>query len=311
MFRYIVRRLLQMVLAFFGTTLIVFALMFAGRGDARHVAQSLAGERPISEAQVQALIQTFHLNDTFFEQYFYYIKGLLHGDFGMSLTGQSINDILERAWPVTARLALVAIVFAILFGVTAGVIAGIWRGGIFDNFTLIVTLIVIGIPSIVLAPVAQYLFAVKWSIFPATAGAHPSLYALLLPGMVLGSLSLATALRLTRASVSENMRADYVRTARSKGLRSNRVIGIHVLRNSLIPIVTFLGVELGNLMGGAIVTEGVFNVPGVGSYLFRAIRTGDGPLVIGFVSVLVIVYLVINLIVDVLYAVLDPRIRYE
>ncbi|GAA1735269.1 ABC transporter permease [Luedemannella helvata] len=311
MFRYIVRRLLQMVVAFFGTTLIVFALMFAGRGDARNVAQSLAGERPVSEAQLNRLIEEFHLNDGFFAQYFYYITGLLRGDFGTSLTGQPIGDILARAWPVTAKLAVVAILFAILFGVTAGIIAGIRRGGIFDNSTLILTLVVIGIPSIVLAPVSQYLFAVKWPIFPATAGANPNLYQLLLPGMVLGSLSLATALRLTRTSVGENLRSDYVRTARSKGMPPRRVIGVHVLRNSLIPIVTFLGVELGNLMGGAIVTEGVFNVPGVGQYLFRSIRTGDGPLVIGFVSILVIVYLVINLVVDVLYAVLDPRIRYE
>ena len=128
---------------------------------------------------------------------------------------------------------------------------------------------------------------------------------------MLGSLSLATALRLTRASVAENLRADYVRTARSKGLRQRRVVGVHVLRNSLIPVVTFLGVELGNLMGGAIITEGVFNIPGVGFNLFRGIRTEDGPLVVGIVSVLVVIYLVANLVVDLLYAVLDPRIRYE
>ena len=129
---------------------------------------------------------------------------------------------------------------------------------------------------------------------------------------MLGSLSLATALRLTRTSVAENLRADYVRTARSEGpgqaARSSRV---HVLRNSLIPVITFLGVELGNLMSGAIITEGVFNIPGVGFNLFRGIRTEDGPLVVGIVSVLVVVYLVSNLVVDVLYAVLDPRIRYE
>jgi len=195
--------------------------------------------------------------------------------------------------------------------VTAGIVAGIRRGSIFDNSTLVLTLVVIGIPTIVLAPLAQYLFAVKWPIFPAPAGADPNLYQLLLPGLVLGSLSLATALRLTRASVAENLRSDYVRTARSKGLVRRRIVGVHVLRNSLIPIVTFIGVELGNLMGGAIITEGVFNVPGVGLNLFKSVKVGDGPLVVGIVSVLVVIYLVINLIVDVLYAVLDPRIRYE
>ena len=171
-------------------------------------------------------------------------------------------------------------------------LAGIRRGSIFDNSTLVLTLLVLGIPTIVLAPLAQYLLGVKWQLFPATAGADPSFYALLLPGIVLGSLSLATALRLTRTSVAENLRADYVRTARSKGLPKRRVVSVHVLRNSLIPVITFLGVELGNLMSGAIITEGVFNIPGVGFNLFRGIRTEDGPLVVGIVSVLVVVYLV-------------------
>ena len=141
--------------------------------------------------------------------------------------------------------------------------------------------------------------------------ATPTFWALLLPALVLGSLVIATELRVTRASVAENLRADYVRTARAKGLSRKRVIGVHVLRNSLIPVVTLIGVDIGGLMSGAIVTEGVFNIPGVGFNLFRGIRTEDGPLVVGFVSVLVIVFLVVNLLVDLLYAALDPRIRYE
>ncbi|GAB3953691.1 hypothetical protein GCM10027614_59500 [Micromonospora vulcania] len=178
---------------------------------------------------------------------------------------------------MTVKLALIALAVAIIFGVSAGVIAGIRRASIFDNSTLVLTLLVLGIPTIVLAPLAQYFLGVKWQLFPPTAGAEPTFYALLLPGIVLGSLSLATALRLTRASVAENLRADYVRTARSKGLVKRRIVTVHVLRNSLIPVVTFLGVELGNLMSGAIITEGVFNIPGVGFNLFRGIRTEDGP----------------------------------
>jgi oligopeptide transport system permease protein len=312
MFRYIVRRLLQMVLTFFGTTLIVYALMFAGQGDP---VQALAGERPVNAAQRAYLTERFHLDKTgidgFFYRYFDYLGNLLRGDLGESLTGRRIGDILAQAWPVTMKLALIAIMVAIIFGVTAGIIAGLRRGSLFDNATLLLTLLVLGVPTIVLAPLAQYLLGVEWSIFPPTAGADPDLYALLLPGIVLGSLSLATALRLTRTSVAENLRADYVRTAKAKGLPTRRVVGLHVLRNSMIPVITFLGVELGNLMGGAIVTEGVFNIPGVGFNLFRAIRTEDGPLVVGIVSVLVLVYLVTNLVVDILYAVLDPRIRYE
>ncbi|WP_026271333.1 ABC transporter permease [Salinispora oceanensis] len=312
MVRFILRRLLQMVLAFFGTTLIVYALMFAGQGDP---IQALAGERPVTDAQRAYLTEKFHLDrtgiDGFFYRYFDYIRNLLQGDLGESLTGRQIGDILAAAWPVTIKLALIAMTVTVLVGVTAGVLAGIRRASIFDNSTLLLTLVVLAVPTIVLAPIAQYFLGVRWQLFPPTAGADPDFYALLLPGIVLGSLSLATALRLTRTSVAENLRADYVRTARSKGLVKRRIVGIHVLRNSLIPVVTFLGVELGNLMGGAIITEGVFNIPGVGFNLFRAIRTEDGPLVVGIVSVLVVVYLIANLVVDVLYAVLDPRIRYE
>ncbi|MFI7076588.1 ABC transporter permease [Micromonospora sp. NPDC049903] len=301
-----------MVLAFFGTTLIVYALMFAGQGDP---IQALAGERPVTEAQRAYLTEKYHLDATgvggFFYRYVDYLSNLLRGDLGESLTGRSIGDILATAWPVTIKLALIAIAVAVIFGVTAGVLAGIRRAGIFDNATLLLTLLVLGIPTIVLAPLAQYFLGVRWQVFPPTAGADPDFRSLLLPGIVLGSLSLATALRLTRTSVAENLRADYVRTARSKGLPNRRVVSVHVLRNSLIPVITFLGVEVGNLMSGAIITEGVFNIPGVGFNLFRGIRTEDGPLVVGIVSVLVVVYLVSNLVVDVLYAVLDPRIRYE
>jgi oligopeptide transport system permease protein len=308
MFRYIVRRLLQMVLTFFGATFIVYGLMFANQDDP---IQALAGERPISAAQRQALTERYHLDEPFLKQYWYYMKGLLTGDFGTSLTGRHISGMMADAWPVTIRLALTAIVIAVLIAISAGVVSGIRRGGAFDNVTLFLTLIILSLPIVVLAPLTQLVFGVKLHWFPPTAGAHPTFWALLLPAVVLGSLVLATELRVTRSSVAENLRADYVRTARAKGLARSRVIGVHVLRNSLIPVVTLIGVDIGNLMSGAIVTESVFNIPGVGFNLFRGIRTEDGPLVVGFVSVLVIVFLVINLLVDLLYAALDPRIRYE
>ncbi|MEV4628987.1 ABC transporter permease [Micromonospora sp. NPDC049523] len=311
MFRFIVRRLLQMVLTFIGATLLVYALMFSNQGSPARVIQSLVGERPVTPAQVQALTERYHLNEGFWVQYGYYMKGLLHLDFGTSLTGRPIGDMIAQAWPVTIRLAVIGVLFAVLFGVTAGVVAGIRRSGIFDNATLILTLLLISIPTIVLAPVAQFFFGIKLGWFPPTAGGDPTWWALVLPGLVLGSLSLATYSRLTRTSVAENLRADYVRTAKAKGLPPRRVIGVHVLRNSLIPVVTYIGIDIGGLMSGAIITEGVFNIPGVGFNLFRGIRTEDGPLVVGFVSLLVIVFLVANLIVDIMYAVLDPRIRYE
>jgi oligopeptide transport system permease protein len=308
MFRYIVRRLLQMVLTFFGATFIVYALMFANQDNPL---QALAGERPLTENVRQALTERYHLDEPFLMQYWYYMKGLLTGDFGTSLTGRQIADMMTTAWPITIKLALIAIVIAATVAVLAGVISGIRRGSIFDNVTLVITLIILSLPIIVLAPLSQLIFGIKLGWFPPTAGAHPTFWALLMPAVVLGSLVVATELRVTRASVAENLRSDYVRTARAKGLSRRRVIGVHVLRNSLIPVVTLIGVDIGGLMSGAIVTEGVFNIPGVGFNLFRGIRTEDGPLVVGFVSILVIVFLVVNLLVDLLYAALDPRIRYE
>jgi oligopeptide transport system permease protein len=219
--------------------------------------------------------------------------------------------MLADAWPVTFRLSLLAIAIAATVAIVAGVLSAIRRGSIFDNTTLFLTLIVLAMPIVVLAPLAQLVFGIKLGWFPPTAGKDASLWELLLPAAVLGSLVVATELRVTRASVAENLRLDYVRTARAKGLTGKRVIGVHVLRNSLIPVITLIGVDIGALMSGAIVTEKIFNIPGVGFNLWRGIRTEDGPLVVGFVSVLVIVFLVVNLIVDLLYAALDPRIRYE
>lgn len=308
MFRYFVRRLLQMVLTFFGATFIVYALMFANQDDPL---QALAGERPLPENQRQALTELYHLNEPFLVQYGYYMRGMLTGDFGTSLTGRDIAETMMNAWPVTIKLALMAIIFGATFAVTAGVISGIRRGGVFDNSTLVVTLGLLALPIVVLAPLTQLLLGIKLQWFPATADRDATFFQLLLPALVLGSLVVATELRVTRASVAENLRSDYVRTARAKGLSRQRVIGVHVLRNSLIPVVTLIGVDLGGLMSGAIVTEGVFNIPGVGFNLFRGIRTEDGPLVVGFVSILTIVFLVSNLVVDLLYAALDPRIRYE
>jgi oligopeptide transport system permease protein len=308
MFRYIVRRLLQMVLTFFGATFIVYALMFANQDDPL---QALAGDRPITDSERLALTERYHLDDSFLQQYWYYMKGLLTGDFGTSLTGRKVSAMMSEAWPVTIRLALMAIVIAAVVAIVAGVISGIRRGGLFDNATLVITLILLSLPIVVLAPLAQLFFGIKLGWFPPTAGRDATLFALVLPALVLGSLVVATELRVTRSSVAENLRSDYVRTARAKGLSRRRVIGVHVLRNSLIPVVTLIGVDIGQLMSGAIVTEGVFNIPGVGFNLFRGIRTEDGPLVVGFVSVLVIVFLVVNLLVDLLYAALDPRIRYE
>ena len=179
-----------------------------------------------------------------------------------------------------------------------------------DNLVLVSTTAVISIPIFVLGFLAQILFGMRWQIFPI-AGIQEGLYSYVLPAMVLGSVSLAYVARLTRTSLIENLRADYVRTATAKGLSRRRVVGIHTMRNSVIPVVTYLGVDFGALMGGAIITETIFNIPGIGRAVFEAVGRQENTVVVGIVTFLVLVYLSANLFVDVLYAVLDPRIRYE
>src|SRR5512139_3871339 len=308
MYRFILRRLLQAALTFVGATLIVYALMFSIASDPL---QALAGERPLSPSQRVQLTAQYHLDEPFIVQYGYYMKGLVSGDMGRTITGRPIADVLAEAWPRTIQLALIAIAIVIVFGVLGGVVAGLRRGGVFDQASLAFTLVVIGTPVFVLGTVFQTVFAVELGWFRPSFAPELGIATYVLPAIVLGLLSLATAMRLTRTSVVENLRADYVRTANAKGLTRRRVVGVHVLRNSLIPVLTFLGTEFGALMGGAMVTEGIFNIPGVGGRLFQGIRLEDGPLVVTIVSLLILIYLVINLVVDLLYAVLDPRIRHE
>jgi oligopeptide transport system permease protein len=308
MSRFVIRRLLQSVLTFFGATLIVYALMFSIATDPL---QALAGERPLSESQRAQLTAQYHLDRPFFVQYGYYIGGLLTGNMGRTITGRPIADVLAEAWPRTVQLTIITMIIVIVIGVTGGVIAGLRRGGVFDQTTLALTLVVIGTPIFVLGTVFQTVFAVELGWFRPSFAPELGIATYVLPAIVLGLLSLATAMRLTRTSVAENLRADYVRTANAKGLAWRRVVSVHVLRNSLIPVMTFLGTELGLLMGGAMVTEGIFNIPGVGGRLFQGIRLEDGPLVVTIVSLLIVIYLVTNLLVDLMYAVLDPRIRHE
>ncbi|GAA5178386.1 ABC transporter permease [Rugosimonospora acidiphila] len=306
MFRFIVRRVLQMILVFVATTFIVYALMFAAANDP---VQALVGDRPVSPQLRAALTARYHLDDPFIVQYLRYLRELLHGDLGTQLSGRPVAGLLAQAWPYTLRLSALALLVIVVFGIGAGLVSGVRRGGVFDHATLILTLVIIGIPAFVLGFNLQYLFGVKWRVLPVTVGPDAGLTAYLLPAVILGSVALATAARLTRTAVVESLRADYVRTVTAIGLPRRRVIGVHVLRNSLIPVVTFLGVTIGELMAGSVVTERIFNIPGVGYQLYQGIHLQDGPTVAGIVSILVVVYLVCNLIVDLLYAALDPRIR--
>jgi oligopeptide transport system permease protein len=306
--RYAIRRLLQMIPVIIGTTFLIFAIVWALPGDPF---AGKCGERPCPPAYVQAMTEKFNLDDPLLVQYGKYMLNLVQGDFGETTSGIAVIDQLSRAYPTTIKLAAVAIFFEIVIGITAGVLAGLRRGGFVDNLILLSTLFVISIPIFVIGFVLQYVVGIKLGWFPATVPSDPTLYDLILPGFVLGSVSLAYVARLTRTSIGENVRGDYVRTALAKGLPRRRIVGIHTLRNSLIPVITYIGIDFGALLGGAVVTEGIFNIKGIGGVLFTAIRTREGAMVTGIITVLVLVYLLVSLLVDLLYAVLDPRIRYE
>ena len=307
MLRYIGRRLLQMIPVFFGATLLIYALVFLVPGDP---VQALGGDRGLSDAARERITAEFNLDKPFFVQYLLYLKGIFTLDFGTTFSGVPVSEVMANAFPVTLYLAVMAIGFELIFGVLFGIISGVRRGGIFDSTVLVVSLIVIAVPSFVIGLVFQYLIGIKWSLLPATVGATANFYNLLMPAIVLGALSFAYVIRLTRQSVSENLSADYVRTARAKGLGNRRVMTHHVLRNSLIPVVTFVGADLGALMAGAIITEGIFGINGVGGTMYQAILRGEPATVVSFTTALVTIYIIVNLLVDLLYAVLDPRIRY-
>lgn len=307
MLRYVGRRLLQMIPVFFGATLLIYALVFLMPGDP---VQALGGDRGLSAAAEARVRAEYNLDKPFIVQYLLYLKGVFSLDFGTTFSGRPVTEVMAHAFPVTIKLAAMALVFETIFGVAFGVIAGIRRGGIFDSTVLVMSLFVIAVPSFVIGFVLQFVVGVKWKLLPVTVGANDSFQALLMPAIVLGALSFAYILRLTRQSVSENLTADYVRTARAKGLSNGAVMGRHVLRNSLIPVVTYIGADLGGLMAGAIVTEGIFGISGVGGTMYQAILKGEPTTVVSFTMVLVIVYIFANLLVDLIYALLDPRIRY-
>jgi oligopeptide transport system permease protein len=305
--RYALRRSLQTVPVFFGTTFLIFALVFAIPGDP---IRALSGDRPVSRTTVEALRAEYHLDDPLVVQYGTYLAGLARGRFGRDFNGRPVADIMAQRFPVTLRLTLVAFAFELVAGLAAGVLAALRRRSFVDTLVLVTTTLIISIPVFVLGFTLQLLFGVRLGWFPV-AGISAGWGSYLLPGVVLGATSLAYVARLTRTSLVENLRADYVRTAVAKGLSRRRVVGRHALRNSLIPVVTYLGIDLGALMGGAIVTEGIFNLPGIGQQLFASIRRQEGEVVVGIVTALVLIFILANLAVDLLYGVLDPRIRHE
>ncbi|MEZ0141623.1 ABC transporter permease [Microbacterium sp. NRRL B-14842] len=307
MLSYILRRLLQVIPVFFGATLLIYFLVFAMPGDP---ILALFGDRTPSEALVNALREEYHLNDPFLVQYWYYITGVFHGDLGVTFSGRPVSDVLVDTLPVTGRLAIMAIGIEFALAISVGTISALRKGKLFDTTALLVALVALAIPIFVMCFLAQYFLAIQWGWFSPTVGSDNDWGGLWLPALVLGFSLFAVSMRLMRSSVIDTLNQDWVRTAYSKGLSRRRVLPVHVLRNSLIPVITNSATNFGVLLVGATVTEGIFNIPGVGNTLYQAAIRGEGPTVVSFVTVFVILYVLVNLVIDLLYGLLDPRIRY-
>ncbi|MGW1023148.1 ABC transporter permease [Streptomyces sp. NPDC002577] len=307
--RYVARRLLQMIPVFIGTTLLIFLMVYALPGDP---VRGLFGDKAGSPQVIAALRHEYGLDQPILVQYWNYMKDMvLHGDFGTQIaSGRPVTDVLGDAFPVTLRLAGLAFAFEAVLGLALGIVSGLRAGRVTDNTILVLTLLLISMPVFVLGFILQMVFADQLGWVAPSVSDDTDLTQFILPAVVLGTASLAYVTRLTRTSIAENLRADYVRTAIAKGLPRRRVVGVHLLRNSLIPVVTYLGTDLGTLMGGAVVTERIFNIHGVGGTIADAITRREGTTLVGLVTILVLVYLLASLLVDLLYAVLDPRIRY-
>jgi oligopeptide transport system permease protein len=313
-----IRRVLQFIPVLLGATFLIYAAVFTLPGDP---IRALSGDRPVPQSVVDQLRDAYNLDDPLLVQYGKYMgvvaqddtgerDGLLTGNFGLDLRGRPVVDTLLAKLPISVRLALTAFVIEAVLGVVAGVLAALRKDRFIDTLVKVSTVAVISIPIFVLGLYAQYFFGVNLGILPV-AGIRDGWLSYLMPSFVLASVSLAYVSRLTRTSVVENLRADYVRTAKAKGMKPRRVVGIHTLRNSMIPVLTYLGIDLGSLLSGAIITETVFNVPGIGREVYEAVLRQDGAVVVGIVTFLILVYMAANLLVDFMYAALDPRIRYE
>ncbi|MDO5493121.1 MAG: ABC transporter permease [Nesterenkonia sp.] len=307
MTRYILRRLLQFIPVILIATFIIYAMVFAIPGDP---IRALGGDRPMSEAVQQTLRDQYNLDDPLLIQYFKYMAGVAVGDFGTTFQGRPVTDIIVQRLPVTLYLAFVAVIIQIIIGVIAGTLAAIFRDRFIDRLVQVSSVLVVAVPILAIAFGLQFVFGLQLGWFPI-AGIGSGFYSYILPGFVLASVSTALVARLLRNSLVETLQSDYVRTATAKGLKRSRVVGRHAMRNAMIPVVTFIGADLATMLGGAILTEAIFNLPGIGQEVFRAIQAQEGTVVVGIVTLLVLFFVVVNLIVDIAYAFLDPRIRYE
>ena len=311
MLRYITYRILWMIPVLLGITFIVFFLLSKAPGDPAQLI--LGGDA--TEATIEGLKEEMGLNDPLIVQYFRYLKNMLHGDFGVSYRSQiSVADQLLEKLPNTLLLAGSSMLLMIIVGIPIGIISAKKQYSLIDNITMLGALIGASAPGFWFALVFVIIFSLKLHLLPSSGmgeGFWSTLRSLVLPSITLGINGIAFVARMTRSSMLDVMREDYISTARSKGISERKVTRDHMLKNALIPIVTVVGVRFGILLGGSIAIETVFSWPGVGNYVIMAVQSRDMPATLGSVVILSIVFSMVNLGVDILYAYIDPRIKMQ
>ena len=320
MFRYIIRRVLQFIPVFLGVTLLLFLLTRVIPGDPIAMLSGQRVQNPVILAQMR---HAYGFDLPIWQQFWNYLTAIFRGDFGTSIaTGRSVRDIFVEKYPYTLQLAIAAIIVEIIVGLGAGIISAVKQYSFWDVTVTLSTSLLVSLPVFWLGMILQLFFGIwlkGWTnsqLYLPISGAgvpgspFPGYVYLILPAITLASVSTAYAARIMRSQLLEVNGSDYIRTARAKGLSDTAVLWRHAMKNALIPVVTFIALDLGAMMAGAILTETVFNWPGIGYEIYISINKRDWPVVIGSTIIVTLVYMIINLVVDVSYAFLDPRIRY-
>lgn len=306
MWKYIAKRFLALIPVVIGVTFIVFLIMNMAPGDP---VKTILGEQATPEA-IEELREELGLNDNVLIQYKNYFLGLIKGDLGISYkTKVGVAKEIVSRLPTTAKLSVIAILIAIIFSIPLGIFAAIKQNTWIDSLTMFIALIGVSIPVFWLGLLLLLFFSLKLGWFPVSGASNWQSF--VLPGLALGFLSMAAIARVTRSSMLEVIRQDYIRTARSKGVPYNTIITKHALKNALIPTITVAGLQIGSLLGGSVLTETVFGLPGIGRLMIQSIQGRDIPMVLGCIIVFTVAFSIVNLLVDIIYAFVDPRIKSQ
>lgn len=304
MLKYISKRIIYLIPVLIGIVFLVFTIMYFSPGDP---AKLILGDRA-PEEQVAALRHELGLDPPYYQQLFNYIKNAIHGDFGNSYQlRMPVWDIIKLRFPLTLQLTTFTMLIAVLIGVPVGILSAVKQYSVIDALSVIFALLMASIPAFWLGMLLMLLFSLNLGWLPSSG--YEGVKWLILPSITLGFINCATIMRMTRSSMLEVVRQDFIRTARAKGATEKRVVFRHALKNAIIPVITVVGTAFGSSLGGAVVTETVFGLPGMGTQIITAIRQKDNPVVLASVIVIALAFSLVNLIVDILYTYVDPRIR--